>query len=51
MKPVSNRSKMDHQGQNLTETVPLLTLFLTYGLTLFIGVCVGLCVSQLGITL
>ena len=51
MSPESNRSRLDHEGQGLTEMVPLLTLFLTYGLTLFIGICVGLYAATLGMSL
>ena len=51
MRPVSDRSKLDRQGQDLAEMAPMLTLFLTYGLTLFIGICVGLYAATLGISL
>jgi hypothetical protein len=51
MRSVSDRSRLDHEGHDLTEMAPMFTLLLTYGLTLFIGICVGLYGAKFGIFL
>ena len=51
MRSISNSSKLDQRAHGLAEMVPMLTLLLTHGLAFFIGVCIGLYVSVLGVSL